>query len=119
MFKFLKEKLKSAISKISEGVEKQGTIEEKPLEEVEEKGFFAKIKEKFVGKEEEKPIREQKIEVEEKVEVEKEEEPEIKRKKIDHGKKEEHLQTKKPEEKIKPRHEFKEHKKVQHKVDVK
>ena len=54
MFKFLKEKLKSAISKISEGVEKEGAIEEKPAEEVEkEKGFFAKlykkVKERFLS----------------------------------------------------------------------
>ncbi|MBI3027429.1 signal recognition particle-docking protein FtsY [Candidatus Woesearchaeota archaeon] len=74
MFKFFKEKLKSAISKISEGVEKEGKIEtleqisappsaeeiiEKPVQEPkEEKGFFAKIKETFTGKkevEEEKP----------------------------------------------------------------
>ena len=57
MFKFLKEKLKSAISKISEGVEKEGKIEEKIIEKSEEppreeKGFFAKLKEKFSGKEE-------------------------------------------------------------------
>ncbi len=59
MFKFLKEKLKSAISKISEGVEKAGEVEEriieKPAEEPkkeEEKGFFAKLKETFSGKEE-------------------------------------------------------------------
>ena len=61
MFKFLKEKLKNAISKISESVEKEGTIEEKPIEEIErkeEKGFFAKIKEKFIGKEEIKKIEE-------------------------------------------------------------
>ena len=53
MFKFLKDKLKSAISKISEGVEKEGKAEEKVVEKpAEEKGFFAKIKEKFSGKEE-------------------------------------------------------------------
>ncbi len=56
MFKFLKEKLKSAISKISEGVEKEGKAEEAmaemPAAKAEEKGFFAKIKEKFSGKEE-------------------------------------------------------------------
>jgi len=56
MFKFLKEKLKSAISKISEDVEKEGNIEEtveKLPEENErnrEKGFFAKLKEKIDGK---------------------------------------------------------------------
>ena len=48
MFKFLKDKLKSAISKISEGVEKEGKTEEKlienPAEEPRgEKGFFAKL----------------------------------------------------------------------------
>ena len=55
MFKFLKEKLKSAISKISEGVEKEGRIEEKSTEKPvegpkEEKSFFARIKEKISGK---------------------------------------------------------------------
>ena len=56
MFKFLKEKLKSAISRISEGVEKEGKAEESiietPSEEAkkEEKGFFARIKEKISGK---------------------------------------------------------------------
>jgi fused signal recognition particle receptor len=77
MFKFLKEKLKSAISRISEGVEKsaqiqdlrdaenaehfqaEGKIGEKIIEKSEEppreeKGFFARIKEKIVGGEETK-----------------------------------------------------------------
>src|SRR3990167_8684995 len=85
MFKFLKEKLKSAISKISEGVEKEGKTEEKEVEaakeiepqrveakykygeaqkaeQKEEKGFFAKIKEKFVGKEERQASEEKKEE---------------------------------------------------------
>lgn len=67
MFKFLKEKLKSAISKISESVEKSAEIEEKVVEKPiegfeEEKGFFAKLKEKFVGKEEEKEIVREEIE---------------------------------------------------------
>ncbi len=68
MFKFLKDKLKSAIIKISEGVEKEGKKEEKivekPLaenhsdlsnEEKKEEGkdFFTRIKEKFSLKEEE------------------------------------------------------------------
>ena len=58
MFKFLKEKLKSAISKISKGVEEEGRAEEsiieKPAEEEKKEGggFFAKLKEKFAGKEE-------------------------------------------------------------------
>ncbi len=89
MFKFLKEKLKSAISKISEGIEKEGKaevrIEEKPAEEVEkpeeEKGFFAKLKEKFIGKEE-KEIVEKEITKEEKLEVREE----IKPIKIEHKK---------------------------------
>ena len=80
MFKFLKEKLKSAISKISEGVKEEGKIEEttveKPLEEKrEEKGFFAKIKEKLVGKEEvaeEKKKEIEKAPVEEKISESKE-----------------------------------------------
>ena len=81
MFKFLKEKLKSAISKISEGVEKEGKVEEKTSEEPqkEEKGFFSKLKEKFTGKEEEKEVIEQKkAEIEEKkekIEIKKEEKP--------------------------------------------
>ena len=62
MFKFLKEKLKGAIAKISEGVEKEGKAEEKiveePLEEKEEeKGFFAKLKEKLIGKEKKEIIK--------------------------------------------------------------
>ena len=84
MFKFLKEKLKSAISKISENVEKEGKAAEsivgKLIEEPqkeEEKGFFAKIKEKFIGKEEPKEIIEEKLAIEEKVEVKKEEKPKI------------------------------------------
>lgn len=68
MFKFLKEKLKSAISKISESVEKEGKIEEtaeNPIEETakeekHEKGFFARLKEKFAGAEEAKETSEAK-----------------------------------------------------------
>lgn len=65
MFKFLKEKLKEAVSQLSEKIEEQGQEEIKEeikgpsaaqvLEEVkaeEKKGFFEKIKEKFVKKEE-------------------------------------------------------------------
>jgi len=96
MFKFLKEKLKSAISKISEGVEKEGKTEEKEVEaakeiepqrveakykygeaqkaeQKEEKGFFAKIKEKFVGKEERQASEEKKEEA--KVVIEPKKEP--------------------------------------------
>src|SRR3989338_6103428 len=72
MFKILKDKIKSAISKISEGVEKEGKVEEKevekPIEDSKEipepenrkKSFFASLKEKIVGKEE-KPIAEGKV----------------------------------------------------------
>ena len=108
MFKFLKEKLKSAISKISEGVEKEGKVEEniieKSIEEVrkEDKGFFAKLKEKFVGKEEAEEVEkekkqvigEKKAEIKEKAELKKEEKPII----IEHVKKEQQ----KTKDEIKP-----------------
>ncbi len=99
MFKFLKEKLKSAISKISESVEKEGKVEEEIVEKpvAEEKGFFAKLKEKIIGVEEEKKIveekkpiiEEKKIETKEKIEVRKEEKPQLEHKKIEYPKKEE------------------------------
>ena len=89
MFKFLKEKLKGAISKISEGVEKEGKVEEtlveKPVEEIKKKesrGFFAKLKETFSGKKEEKEfIEEKKPEIweesdeKEKIEIKQDEKP--------------------------------------------
>jgi hypothetical protein len=84
MFKFLKEKLKSAISKISNSVEKEGEIEERVIEKpveikkVEEKGFFAKLREKFVGKEKKEIIEEKKPIIEE-------QEVEIKEKAFDKG----------------------------------
>ena len=62
MFKFLKEKLKSAISRISETVEKGAKAEEKteeiPAEELpkEEESFFTKLKRRIVGRKEEKEI---------------------------------------------------------------
>ncbi|MDP3765426.1 MAG: signal recognition particle-docking protein FtsY [Nanoarchaeota archaeon] len=103
MFKFLKEKLKSAISKISEGVEKEGKVEEtlveKPAEEAEkreEKGFFAKLKEKFVGKEKEEVeeekqvIEEKKIELKPEFEEKKEIKPKIEVKREDKLKTTEH-----------------------------
>lgn len=109
MFKFLKEKLKSAISKISEGVEKEGKIEEKiigkPIEESkEEKGFFARIKEKFAGKEEVKEtfedkspiIEEEKKEIELKAELKKEIKPKVEIKKEEKP----HIEAKKEEQKI-------------------
>jgi len=54
MFKFLKDKLKDSISKISKKVEEEGETEEKPespIEEEPKKGFFAKLKERFTKKE--------------------------------------------------------------------
>lgn len=77
MFKFLKEKLKSAISKISEDVEKEGKVEEEIIEKhvekkEEEGGFFAKLKEKFVGKEEKEVAEERKIYFKERVEAKEE-----------------------------------------------
>jgi len=112
MFKFLKEKLKSAISKISEGVEKEGKVEEKilekPLEEKkEEKGFFAKLKEKFVKREEREEAIEQraekipeaKEEIKSKIELKKEE-PEFEHKEKEPKAKEEIRHIKKQEEKI-------------------
>ncbi len=108
MFKFLKDKLKSAISKFSEGVEKEGKAEEKPIEEPvgEEKGFFAKIKERIVGKEEEKKVEVKKESIEEKrvegkVEIRKEKEPE-----------------EKVPKQVEKRHEVKEHQ-PKHKIGVK
>jgi fused signal recognition particle receptor len=62
MFKFLKEKLKNAVSRFTEEIEEKGKEEIKEvivekkevLEEPEKKGFFAKLKERFTGKEAEK-----------------------------------------------------------------
>src|SRR3989344_2120604 len=105
MFKFLKDKLKGAISKISEGVEKEGKIEEKIVEtsqapevKEEKKGFFAKIKETFSAKKEEKPNE---IVVEKKREEEApkkeakivEEKPKV----VEHKKEEKTFEVKKPE----------------------
>ncbi len=114
MFKFLKEKLKSAISKISENVEKEGkvgeSIVEKSVEEPkEEKGFFVKLKEKFIGKEEVKeiieekePVREEKKEeIEVKREIKNEEKPKIaEHKQIEHPKIKEEIKHPVKEEKI-------------------
>jgi len=122
MFKFLKDKLKSAISKISEGVEKEGRIEEKEVEvtpepKKEEKGFFAKLKEKFAGKEEkiaeELEVKEEKPKIEIKKEVIEEKKPEIKEVKEIKHKPVEH----KKEEKLKLEH--KEIKKEERPIELK
>ena len=87
MFKFLKDKLKSTISKISKKVDEEGKeevieVEAKPEEK---KGFFGKVKEKLKKPEEEKPKPEKKeIKVEEKkpeAKVEKVEKKEVKEEK--------------------------------------
>ncbi|MBL7055091.1 signal recognition particle-docking protein FtsY [Candidatus Woesearchaeota archaeon] len=53
MFKFFKEKLKKAISKTSDKIEKEGeTIEEIPEKAEVKQGFLSKFKEKFSKKEE-------------------------------------------------------------------
>jgi len=147
MFKFLKDKLKSAISKISEGIEKEGKAEEKEVEvqvptkpESETKGFFARIKEKITGKEEVKEdvpeknlvIQEKKIEVKQEiwekpkldfkkeikqVEVKKKHE-ESKEKPAIHHKKDEIKHTLKKEETQIKKHEA-EHKKIPEKEEVK
>ena len=112
MFKFLKEKLKSAISKISESVEKEG-VEEKiveKLEEVkEEKGFFAKLKEKFVGKEEKKIIKEGILEIKEEIEPKTEVKEKIKPI-IEHKKEEVHKGVE---------HPTKKKEKIEQKIEVK
>ena len=112
MFKFLKEKLKSAISKISEGVEKEGKVEEriveKPAEEPiekEEKGFFAKLKEKFAGKEPEEK-REEAKEIEAKIEIE-EKKPAIEHKKEAVHELKEKIEIKKTEIIKEKKHELK------------
>ena len=145
MFKFLKEKLKTAISKISESVEAEGEIEEKiiekPIEEEkkEGKGFFAKLKEKFIGKEEEKIEEQEKPEIEAQPAVKDEIRPEI----IEHKKEKTHLEEKKYfekkqhtaehkekehehhkpirkiEEKAEHKYETKEQHKPEHKVEIK
>ncbi|MBI2558438.1 signal recognition particle-docking protein FtsY [Candidatus Woesearchaeota archaeon] len=111
MFKFLKEKLKSAISRISEGVEKEGEVEKRVIEKPagepkrEEKGFFAKLKETFSGKGEEEIIEEKKPVIEERTApVEHKEEEHIKKhEKIEYIKAEERTKhtIKKYEEPIK------------------
>lgn len=132
MFKFLKDKLKSAISKISEGVEKEGKVEEKivekPAEEPkEQKGFFAKIKEKIVGKEEKHPEEKEKLIEEKKKDettetkhIHPEHKKEEKQKESEHTeiKKEEH-KIKKPEEKLVHKTEAREIPKVAQREEVK
>jgi len=120
MFKFFKEKLKSAISKISEGVEKEGKVEEaiveKPAEskegpKQEEKGFFAKLREKFAGKEEKQAVEEKKAELQE--DIEEKEKPHVteykEEDKIKTAEKEKHDESKKKDE-IKKIHEEKKEK---------
>ena len=125
MFKFLKDKLKSAISKISEGVEKEGKVEEKivekPVEEPkEQKGFFAKIKEKIVGKEEKVIDEKKKDEITETKHVHPEHKKEEKQKSSEHKEiKKEESKIKKPEEKFVHKTEARETPKAAQKEEVK
>src|SRR3989338_329424 len=126
MFKFLKDKLKSAISKISEGVEKEGKIEEKIIEKSleekkEEKGFFAKIKERFTGKERGEEVKKLKPEIKAEpkplVEHKKEERREIK---IHKEIKEETTKTIEKKRELKPKHIAEaEKKKIEPKPEIK
>jgi len=126
MFKFLKDKLKSAISKISEGVEKEGKIEEKIIEKSleekkEEKGFFAKIKERFTGKEPGEEVKKLKPEIKAEpkplVEHKKEERREIK---IHKEIKEETTKTIEKKRELKPKHIAEaEKKKIEPKPEIK
>jgi len=137
MFKFLKDKLKSAISKISEGVEKEGKAEEKitdqsaeekeeALETVsaqpsKEKGFFAKLKEKFSGRDETADIKkEEKLKTEKAKEAIEDKKPEIQKEKHELQPRKEIKEEIKPakEHKIEKKHEIKGHK-PEHKVHVK
>ena len=115
MFKFLKDKLKSAISKISEGVKEEGRIEEKIIEKSaeevkEEKGFFARLKGKIIGKEEteeeKKPaIEEKRQEIEHKPEIKKELKKHEEKPEVEHKTKEVHeykKDTEKTQEKTIP-----------------
>ncbi|HLG24794.1 MAG TPA: signal recognition particle-docking protein FtsY [Candidatus Nanoarchaeia archaeon] len=126
MFKFLKEKLKGAISKISEGVEKEGKVEETIVERAAEenpkegKGFFSKLKEKFTGKEETKKAEEPnsgKIIAEAKKAEEKKHEPAQAKKEepVFEKPKLEHHEPKHKEE-VKLKEEIKEHKKETHHI---
>ena len=125
MFKFLKDKLKSAISKISEGVEKEGKVEEKivekPVEEPkEQKGFCAKIKEKIVGKEEKVIDEKKKDEITETKHVHREHKKEEKQKSSEHKEiKKEESKIKKPEEKFVHKTEARETPKAAQKEEVK
>ena len=113
MFKFLKEKLKSAISRISESVEKEGREEEvieeheEQAEQKEEKGFFAKLKEKLVGKEEIKEIKEEKRPIiEEKIDFKEEEKSKTtEHKKIEHQKTKDGAEQPPIKKEIKPKEE--------------
>jgi len=110
MFKFFRKKLKEAVSKITKEIDEKAeeaeeTIEVKPEEKEEKieekkpkekKGFFSKLKEKFMKKEVEKPKKEEK-----KIEKPKKEEPKVEEKKEEKPK----VEEKKEEPKEVPREE--------------
>jgi len=98
MFKFLKEKLKKSVESISKKIDEEGVteevVEEKEVEEEpKKKGFFAKLKEKFVKEKVEEFPEEEAVEQEIKV---KDEVEEIKKK--EEVKEEEKVLEKKEEE---------------------
>lgn len=131
MFKFLKDKLKNAISKISEGVEKEGKVEERVVEklseEPKEKGFFAKLKETFAGKRE---TAKKEVVKKDETEAIGEKKPEIKAyaepkkheiKPVEHKKEEKHevKPLKEIKEEIKKHIEKKQGHKPKHKIEAK
>ena len=116
MFKFFKEKLKKAISKTSDKIEKEAETIEEELPVEEKKGFFSKFKERFAKKEE----------IEEKEEPKEQEEEfkeEIKDLEAEKEKKEEKILEKekeiiKEEEKIEKETEEREEKEVPFEKEV-
>lgn len=110
MFKFLKERLKQGIKSISNKIEEEGSteqgVEEKAVEE--KKGFFSKLKEKFVKKEKIEEFPEEEA-IEEEVKLKDEVEEYQKRIEIQKEK----VKLEKREEKIKEEIEKKEAPKIQ------
>jgi len=102
MFKFLKEKIKNAVSKLSSKIEEEGEeeIKEEAIEKPKEKGFFAKLKETFVGKESPVPEKEEKKISKEEIVPEHKKEAEIKKEHRKIEEKKEKVELKKREEKL-------------------
>jgi len=104
MFKFLKDKLKKAVSQFSKKIEEQGKEEVKEVEVKPKKGLFAKIKKRFVKEEipKEKPKVRPEVKIEKKIKKPK---PKIKKKEVI---KEEKPEIKIIKKEIKPKPEIKE-----------